>query len=402
MNVPKARKLKSGTWFIQLRLGGESIPVTGKTERACIKQAEYVKSQYLVGKREKPEPKPERLTVGEIVDRYIACRTNIRSPSTIRGYKTIRRNRFKDTMPRYLDEISDDEWKMLCNEEAYTCSPKTMRNAWELIGPAIHEVAKRKIEGIVLPQVPETDLPFLEPEQLEPFIEAVRGTDVEIPALLALSSLRRSELLALRWENVDLEKKVIYVRGAAVINSESKLVQRKENKNDTSNRVVPILMDELYDILKAGKEANATGLVLSCHPNTIWSRITKICVENDFPLVGVHGLRRSFVSLAYHLGIDEDLTMDIGGWKDPHVMRKHYKRLAQSDIRKQSGRLINFFKKVKPVEITAEEAINILKQQQETYRLDHGDLVDAAQVISAYDMAIKALSPKGRKKQDAN
>ena len=32
MKVPKARQLDSGTWFIQLRLAGVSIPVTGETE----------------------------------------------------------------------------------------------------------------------------------------------------------------------------------------------------------------------------------------------------------------------------------------------------------------------------------------------------------------------------------
>ena len=34
MNVPKARKLPSGNWFIQLRLGGESISITAATEMA--------------------------------------------------------------------------------------------------------------------------------------------------------------------------------------------------------------------------------------------------------------------------------------------------------------------------------------------------------------------------------
>ena len=38
MKVPEPRKLKSGTWFIQMRLGGESIPVSAPTRTECIKQ----------------------------------------------------------------------------------------------------------------------------------------------------------------------------------------------------------------------------------------------------------------------------------------------------------------------------------------------------------------------------
>lgn len=406
MNVPKARKLKSGTWFIQLRLGGESIPVTAKTERECIKQAEFVKGQYRVGKREKKEDVPveakqERLTLGEAVDKYISVRTNVCSPSTIRGYNTIRRNRFKDTMPRYLDEIDEDEWKEICNREAALCAPKTLKNAWGFVSSAIDEATKNKVKGVNLPQVPKTDLPFLQPEQLDTFIEALHGTTSEIPGLLALSSLRRSEIMALRWENIDLEKKIIHVHGAAVMDQHNNLVQRKENKNDTSYRTVPILMDELYNELKKGKEENKTGLVMTCMPNTVWNRITKILKKNDFPNVGLHGLRRSFVSLAYHLGIDEDLTMEIGGWNDEKVMREHYKRLAKSDIRKQSGRLVNFFRKVDPSSITLDEAIEILRQQQERARLDCNDKDNAAKIIAAYNMAIEALTPEKQKKPEA-
>ena len=51
MKVPKARKLPSGMWFIQLRLGGVSIPVTEKTEKKCRDAAALIKAEYAAGKR---------------------------------------------------------------------------------------------------------------------------------------------------------------------------------------------------------------------------------------------------------------------------------------------------------------------------------------------------------------
>ncbi len=36
MKVPKPRKLTSGTWFIQMRLGGESVPVSAATRTECV------------------------------------------------------------------------------------------------------------------------------------------------------------------------------------------------------------------------------------------------------------------------------------------------------------------------------------------------------------------------------
>lgn len=46
MKVPKPRKLSSGNWFIQLRLGGESISVTEPTEKKCIKSAQLIKAEF--------------------------------------------------------------------------------------------------------------------------------------------------------------------------------------------------------------------------------------------------------------------------------------------------------------------------------------------------------------------
>ena len=107
MKVPKPRKMSSGNWFIQMRLGGESITVTAASEKECIKQAEYVKAEYRNGKRQPKEEEPEKLpTVGAVIDEYIRSKSNILSPSTIRSYQTIRKNRFQSVMDRSLSDLS--------------------------------------------------------------------------------------------------------------------------------------------------------------------------------------------------------------------------------------------------------------------------------------------------------
>ena len=297
MKVPNPRKLKSGTWFIQLRLGGESIPVSARTKKECITQAQYIKAEYKAGKRERKEKEPEERklpTLSEAIDAYIEKRDAVLSPATIRGYRNIQRSRFKSTMGRKLEEISPQEWQGICNRESRLCQPKTLKNAWGFISSVVYEETGEKPPKVKLPQIVQNERPFLEPEQIRPFIEAVHGTDVEIPALLALSSLRRSEIMALRWENVDLEKGIIKVRGAAVPNEHHQLTQKKENKNISSARNVPIMIDELRAALKAAKKDS--GLVVGCNANTVWYRINSICAENGLPKVGIHGLRHSFVS----------------------------------------------------------------------------------------------------------
>lgn len=338
MKVPKARQLPSGAWFIQLRLGGQSIPITAEREKDCIRQAQLIKAEYLAEKE--PRRKREPVTLQEAVEKYITSRSNVLSPSTIRGYRTIQKSRFRSMMPKKLATIKAADWIMACNEEARLCAPKTLTNAWRFVASVLAEngISPPKV---ALPQIPPNERPFLEPEQIKTFVKAVKGTDVEIPALLALSSLRRSEICALRWESIDFNKKRIQVKGAAVYDEKQKLVQKQTNKNTSSARYVPIMMPELLAALE--REKQPAGLVVTCAPSTLWARINRICKKEGLPEVGVHGLRHSFASLAYHLGVPEKIAMMIGGWANSQTMHKIYTHISKADAERYVTQMSAFF-----------------------------------------------------------
>ena len=49
-------------------------------------------------------------------------------------------------------------------------------------------------------------------------------------------------------------------------------------------------------------------------------------------------------SFAYHLGMSERETMEIGGWSDPQTMHKIYTHLAAADRVKAENRMAEFYK----------------------------------------------------------
>ena len=168
----------------------------------------------------------------------------------------------------------------------------------------------------------------------------IKGDPIEIPALLALCSLRRSELINLRWTDIDLENGTLKVDGAAVFDEDGKLVRKEETKNASSRRVVPMippLKDALERAVRKGE------YIVTWHPNSIMCRINRICERNDLPKVGLHGLRHSFASLAKHLGMPEDAVMEIGGWSDFQTMRKIYTHISEADITRHSQNFTAFF-----------------------------------------------------------
>lgn len=339
MKVPEPRKLKSGTWFIQLRLGGESIPVSALTRSDCIKQAQLIKAQHRADQRE-VKYKTDK-TVRDIMTDYIDSIRKTASPSTVRGYVTIRDNRFASISDKPADKIKN--WQRVIDTEADLASAKTLKNAWGFLRTAMRHAGMTPPD-VRLPQLVPPDKPWLEPDEVLRFVELVRGQSFEIPALLALHGLRRSEILALTYGKIDLTANTITVHGASVMGENNVLVHKQTNKNASSHRVVPIMIPALADAIRSAPPHQPDDPIYTSNANTLCAQINRLCRNNGLPQVGVHGLRHSFASLAFHLGLTEQETMELGGWSDYNTMRKIYTHLAAADRLKSQNKMAAFFK----------------------------------------------------------
>lgn len=327
MKIPEPRKLPSGNYFIRLRLGGNDIGVTASTATECRQRAQLIKAQHLAGKRKAPK---RDKTLREEIDTYIAARSNTLSPLTIRGYRIIQKHRFQTIMDRVPAKIKPCEWQSIVNEEAALCAPKTQRNAWGFIRTVIHEVTGEYPPDVKLPAQIPNGHEFLAPDQIRTFVRVVAPTKYCIPALLALSSLRISEIEALRWEDIPKDLKLIRVSGAVVLDEKNNRVKKAANKTASSTRSVPIMIPELAAALK--RERQKHGPIMTISQNSLRYGIRKICEANGLPDVGIHGLRHSFASLAYHLQIPEMIAAEIGGWSDTATMHRIYTHIAQEDV----------------------------------------------------------------------
>ena len=335
MKVPKAKKLPSGSWRIQLRLGGRSVSVTELTEKDATKKAALLKAEYLAGKA--PVKRDNLPTLEKLLDSYIKAKKAVLSPSTVRGYEAIKRTRFLAYMDRDPDKIN---WQRAVGDESRLCGAKTLRNAWALVSAALAFNLK-PVPPVTLPQVVQDEHPYLEAEQIPPFLDAMRDNPFELPALLGLHGLRRSEMCALTW--ADIYDDAIHVRGAVVHDADGKLVKKKENKNRSSRRTVPIMIPRLRELLDAVPAGERKGMILSCHPNSVYKAVNSVCNKAGLPLIGVHGLRHSFASLAHALGVPEAEAMALGGWEDPQTMRKIYTHLDAAARLKSANKISNFF-----------------------------------------------------------
>ena len=334
MKIPKPRKLPSGAWFVRVQVDGDVYSITKPTEKACLAEAMAIKNGA-----KKAKHSAKRLPLTTAIDRYIERRENILSPSTIAGYRRIQNQRFKNAMSADIFKTTPDQWQRTVNLEAKLVKPKTLKNAWSFVAGVIEEFTGERIK-VTLPQKIENSMGYLTYDEIPLFLDALKDDVAYIPALLALSSLRQSEILGLRWSAVDLKKGIIHIRETAVRDEDGNLVRKQTTKISSSRRTVPII-EPLREALE--NEKHRGDYVVNINENTIRRHYKAAAERAGVPYVRAHGLRHSFASLACHLGMKEETAMEIGGWADFYTMKKIYTHVSKEDIVKDSSRMLDFY-----------------------------------------------------------
>lgn len=336
VKLPTVTQLPSGNYRVRIMLEGTSHSIVKSTPEECI--AEYVALKHKIMD---PKPQQERRvkTLREAVSEHIDSLRDYRSPSTIYGYEKDARNTFQMAMGWNVYTTTDEQWQSAIKaERKMGRSSHYIKNAWGLMGASIESVTGRRPSVILYP--PESEVrAWLDPDEIDKLVAALKGHMIEIPALLCLSSLRRSEMLGLKWSQIDLKRKTITVSGARVRGTDG-VVDKKQNKTQKSKRTVPII-PPLLEALQSVDEQN--GNVVTVSGDTVLKYVHILCRESGITDVDLHGLRHSFASLCYHLQIPEMICAEIGGWDDLGTMHKIYTHLSQKDIAKRSQDFSNFF-----------------------------------------------------------
>ena len=336
INVPEPRQLSSGKWFIQLRVGGQSAPITEDTPELCRAKARAIKAGMLELKR-----KPEDLTLTKAIDNYIDARKGIVSPSTIASYKKIQRLRFQSLMPAKLETITTVKLQKAVQAEVKKgLSAKTIKDAYCFIKTVlVDNRVDLDYDHIPLPPVQPSPFSVLTPDEISVLIKAVRGTPCEIEILLALwLGLRRSEIIALERKDFNFEQKTVTI-SKAIVRDENNLMVDKGTKCAASARVVSC-PDYILDKVKPLKD----GRIYTNDPGYILKELHRICEANGLPPVRLHDLRHVNASIMLMLNTPDKYAMERGGWSSKKTMTGRYQHTYDSEAQRVDTAINTYFK----------------------------------------------------------
>ena len=342
--MASAKQLPSGSWRVQLYIGKDPLgkrqylSFTARTKKAAELEALTYQLHYKEISRD-----ATAMTLREATARYIESKSNILSPSTLRGYTIMANHHLQGLMPIKLNRLTNNLIQQAVNAEARTVSPKYIRNIFGLLSAVLREYHPSFQISIALPQREIKEQKYLEPEQIAILLRAVRGNEMEIPVLLALwLSLRSSEVTGLTWGCVDFDHKTITVRRAKVRDRDNKWVE-KATKTASSTRTISA-PDYIMDLLRFSKGGAApTDHVVKIKGNCLYQRLQVILKNNDLPSIRFHDLRHTCCTIMAALNVPEKYMMTRGGWSSPSVMRQVYTHALQSKQRTVDEQIDDYF-----------------------------------------------------------
>jgi integrase len=236
---------------------------------------------------------------------------------------------------------------------------RTIGHAHRVLGKALGEAAKH---GLVIknvaaiqsaPKVGDDEMVIV--KDVPAFVELLRSHKLFVPAMIALfTGMRIGEILALRWEHVDLDRKMIRVREALEESKEHgarfKVPKTKASIRDISlpNILVDTLRDfrkaqlELRLMIGAGKLADNALLFAGINgalpsqkrTSTAWSDFAD---QVGMPDLSFHGLRHTHASQLIDAGVDIVTISKRLGHAKPDITLRVYAHLFRKDDSKAAA-----------------------------------------------------------------
>jgi integrase len=200
------------------------------------------------------------------------------------------------------------------------------------------------------PSIEKTETPVLpNREAILALQEAVKGTMLYLPVLLATTGgLRRGEICALRWQDVDFETKRIYVRHS-LQRVEGKGLELKTTKNEKGRSVVlpatvmNILKHEYLTRYEGDNKDHGSDFVCAWEdgrplaPDYITHEFEKLTKKLGLNIT-FHGLRHSHDTLLFRYKVDPKLVADRSG-RDETLTIKLYEHVLP-DMQEEVAELL--------------------------------------------------------------
>ena len=328
-----AKKLPSGSWrclvFSHRDPSGKRIYKSFTCDDPSPRGKRKCEAEAAAWATEKELHLASGKTFDTAAKEYINIRRNALSPRTIEDYERMRRLYLSELQNIRIDDITQVHIQRIIDKWSATLSPKTVANIHCLISAVLRQERPNLALNTSLPQRTKPKLTIPTDGDIKALLEAVEGTSLELPVMLAaFGPMREGEICALRTDNID--GNVVHV----CENMVRKMVDGKTTwiirhpKSTDGDRFID------YPDFAAEMWKDKDGRVVDMNPNTLCKMFKRKLDSLDIPSFRFHDLRHYSASIQHALGIPDAYIMARAGWSSDRVLKAVY-RHTMDDRQKQ-------------------------------------------------------------------
>jgi integrase len=367
------KKRTKGSWSIVIDIGKD--PATGKRRqqwtsiKGTKKEAEKRLAEMLHEMDNGAFMKPHKTTLAEFIDRWLRdyVGPNL-SPKTAEGYEHIMRKNIIPALGNMtLMQLKAEHLQRYYTEKtAGGLSGQTVRHHHTALHKALNTavewgvIARNVADAARPPKVVHREMQTWCEEDVTRFLEAAKATQYYALFYTALfTGMRRSEVLALRWKDIDLILSQVYVsrglhcmKGGIIIYRPTKtakgrrsialspsayVVLREHREKCEADRKT--LMEPLTDDTLVFSHGDGRPLL----PNSVTHAWNRIARKTDLKHIRLHDARHTHASIMLKQEVHPKIVQERLGHANISVTLDTYSHVAPGLQRKAAERFDEAF-----------------------------------------------------------
>ncbi len=349
---------RGNSFYINVKANGERFRKSfGSDKRAAELALAEIRKQRAVARASDDWSGLEQVTkpastimFREVAETYTAERRHHKA-SSIATYNDILQTHLLPEFGKLqVRKVSEARIAQFQSKLAAKLSARRTNSIMQLLRSILKTCVRRKLvtdnaaDGVDRLKEPQADINPLTKDELSQVLDNIDPHFVPLFVCLAWTGARPNEMQALRWSDVDFNRKEIHINKGRVRGKEGL------PKSASGNRYVPMLppVDEVLVQLKHGDLANLDGYVflskngqpINKHLDRVWTRAIRKAGLRHRPS---YQLRHTFASICLQEGVHPGWVAKVLGHSTQQTVFRHYARFINDTFKENEKRLAVLF-----------------------------------------------------------